>query len=156
MQWTLHAGGLDALEEVYQLNRQVFDPCWSRASLLSALESGYDLLLCRMGDELAGYLLSLRVFDEVQIMQIAVAKPYRRLGLATGMTQVLIAGCERGAVTLEVRQSNHAARTLYRQLQFEECGYRKNYYAPDAAGQREDAVLMTRTIASMDDDEVRE
>jgi ribosomal-protein-alanine N-acetyltransferase len=46
-----------------------------------------------------------------------------------------------GAVmaTLEVRDSNRAARALYRKYGFEEVGRRKHYYRDNG----EDAVLMT-------------
>ena len=49
-----------------------------------------------------------------------------------------------GAVVLEVRSSNAAARALYQSLGFSETGTRPNYYAtPDG---REDAILMTLTL----------
>ena len=49
-----------------------------------------------------------------------------------------------GAVALEVRSSNAAARALYQSLGFSETGARPNYYAtPDG---REDAILMTLTL----------
>jgi len=40
-------------------------------------------------------------------------------------------------VTLEVRRSNVAARSLYRKLSFEERRLRSNYYGPG-----EDAIVM--------------
>ena len=49
-----------------------------------------------------------------------------------------------GAVELEVRSSNAAARGLYQSLGFSETGSRPNYYAtPDG---REGAILMTLTL----------
>ncbi|MAP60843.1 MAG: ribosomal-protein-alanine acetyltransferase, partial [Halieaceae bacterium] len=49
-----------------------------------------------------------------------------------------------GAVELEVRSSNVAARALYKSLGFSETGLRPKYYAtPDG---REDAILMTLTL----------
>jgi len=144
---TLRTGSTEDVELVYQLNRAVFAECWSRTSLFSAIESGYDLLLCESEAELVGYLLSLTILDEVQIMQIAVLPDYRRLGLASRMTDSFVAA-QPGIVSimLEVRLSNHAARACYAHLGFKEVGYRKNYYAPDAAGNREDAVLMTKKV----------
>ena len=46
-----------------------------------------------------------------------------------------------GAVELEVRSSNAAARALYESLGFSETGSRSNYYATSDG--REDAILMT-------------
>ena len=45
-------------------------------------------------------------------------------------------------VTLEVRRSNLAARSLYRKLQFEERRLRRNYY-----GVGEDAIVMELRLA---------
>jgi len=141
----LRQGNLADIEAVYRLNRTCFPEYWSRASLFSALESGYDLLLCEVDDKPVAYLLSLTVLDEIQIMQVAVSPPYRRQGLASRMTQSLKTASHKPVtLTLEVRLSNQAARTLYASLGFEEVGYRKSYYAPDASGYREDAVLMAR------------
>jgi ribosomal-protein-alanine N-acetyltransferase len=46
-------------------------------------------------------------------------------------------------ITLEVRRSNLAARTLYRKLHFEERRLRRNYY-----GLGEDAIVMELTLKS--------
>jgi len=143
----LRTGSIEDIEAVYQLNRAVFSQPWSRVSLYSALESNYDLLLCESDGILAGYLLSLTVLDESQVMQIAVANDYRRQGIATRITNACIAAAtDICTFTLEVRLSNHAARQCYTRIGFEEVGYRKNYYAPDASGLREDAVLMSKRI----------
>jgi len=144
---TLRAGNSEDVEAVYQLNRAVFSEYWSRASIFSAIESGYDLLLCESQDSIIGYLLSLSVLDEVEIMQIVVSPDYRREGLASRMTDSFVASHpEIVSMMLEVRLSNHAARACYTRLGFEEVGYRKNYYAPDASGFCEDAVLMTKKV----------
>ncbi|MDQ6999228.1 MAG: ribosomal protein S18-alanine N-acetyltransferase [Mariprofundus sp.] len=144
---TLRAGNSEDVEAVYQLNREVFSECWSRTSIYSAIESGYDLQLCESQGCIIAYLLSLNVLDQVEIMQIAVSSDYRRQGLASRMTNSFVASHpEVTSMMLEVRLSNDAARACYARLGFEEVGYRKNYYAPDASGFCEDAVLMTRQI----------
>ncbi|MFQ5519134.1 MAG: ribosomal protein S18-alanine N-acetyltransferase [Mariprofundus sp.] len=148
--FTLRQGSIEDAEILYRLNKDAFAEYWSRQSLLSALQSGYDLLLCETDGKAVAYLLSLSIIDEIQILQIGVAKPYRRQGLARQMTQALMTNAvDCSSVTLEVRLSNQAARALYAGLGFEEVGYRKNYYAPDVTGVREDAVLMTRTISAV-------
>ncbi len=151
MNFTLRQGGVADSEAVYRLNRESFSEYWSRASLFSALESGYDLIVCELEGQPVAYLLSLTILDEIQIMQIAVAPDYRRQGLARRMTEALITAATARSVTLEVRASNHAARNLYTGLGFEEVGWRKNYYAPNRSGHREDAILMTRHIERSDD-----
>jgi len=144
MNITLRQGNLEDTEAIYRLNRESFSEYWSREALFSALESGYDLLLCELDGLPVAYLLSLAVCGEIQIMQIAVSPAYRRQGLARRMTETLAASSNTACtVTLEVRLSNQAARALYAGLGFEEAGVRKKYYSPDANGYREDAILMT-------------
>ncbi|PIX53632.1 MAG: ribosomal-protein-alanine N-acetyltransferase [Zetaproteobacteria bacterium CG_4_9_14_3_um_filter_54_145] len=141
--FSLRAGTQEDLHAVCLLNRLCFEECWSLQSLYSALESGYDLLLCEQAGRLAGFILSLTVLDEIQIMQVAVSPDCRRMGVARRMSRYLIdhaAGIQ--AVSLEVRLSNAPARALYASLGFSETGYRKQYYAPNAAGICEDAVLL--------------
>jgi len=148
MTYQLRCGDLADIETVYRLNRESFAEYWSRESLFSALESGYDLLLCENEHGIAvAYLLSLTILDEIQIMQVSVSPDNRRQGLAHRMTEALItASPDACTMTLEVRASNDAARALYAGLGFEETGLRRRYYSPDANGYREDAVLMTRTL----------
>ncbi len=141
---TLRSGDAGDLKAVFQLNRKVFDEAWSEGSLYAALDSGFDLLLCEDGGLLAGYLLSQDILDEVHIMQVAVDESYRCQGVATRLSRQLLS-CKAGmaVVLLEVRASNKPARSLYASLGFCENGLRKNYYAPDSNGFREDAVLMS-------------
>lgn len=76
-------------------------------------------------------------------MQIAVAKPFLRQGVAEAISRFLIdSRSDITLILLEVRVSNRAARGLYTKLGFREIGLRKNYYAPDASGFSEDALLM--------------
>ncbi|HBC19279.1 MAG TPA: ribosomal-protein-alanine N-acetyltransferase, partial [Alcanivorax sp.] len=49
-------------------------------------------------------------------------------------------------VYLEVRESNQSAQALYRQLGFEVCGVRKNYYRKGDG--HENAVLMQCLLTS--------
>jgi ribosomal-protein-alanine N-acetyltransferase len=138
---------MDDLDAVFRLGQKAFAENWSFQSLHAALASGYELLLCESDEGLAGYLLSLSVLDEVQIMQIAVAEPFRRQGLANRMTLHLIAQKPYMAdISLEVRESNKAARQLYAGLGFIECGRRENYYSPDTSGRREHAILMAKKL----------
>ncbi len=82
--------------------------------------------------------------DEAHITSLAVAGEARRRGHGRRLVTALVAlarslGAE--AVTLEVRASNGAARSLYAGCRFEEVGERRRYY-PDG----EDAVIMTLAL----------
>ncbi|HKI62854.1 MAG TPA: ribosomal protein S18-alanine N-acetyltransferase [Mariprofundaceae bacterium] len=131
------------LNAVFQLNHKSFDEAWSIGSLHAALDSGFDLLVCEDEGILAGYILSQDILDEVHIMQVAVDPALRRQGVAATLTAHLLRGkAAMSVVLLEVRASNQAARKLYAKFGFRENGVRKKYYAPDAAGCQEDAILM--------------
>ncbi|MDQ6992462.1 MAG: ribosomal protein S18-alanine N-acetyltransferase [Mariprofundus sp.] len=145
--YELRAGSSEALCATHNLSKRCFHEPWSFASLYAALEGDYDLLLCEKDGELCGYILSLTIIDEIEIMQIAVHPEYRRQGIARMMSEQLknlAVGIT--CIHLEVRLSNQAAHALYEDLGFIQSGYRKQYYAPDSNGLREDALLMTLTI----------
>jgi ribosomal-protein-alanine N-acetyltransferase len=76
-----------------------------------------------------------------------VAPSARRRGIARAlleriMAEVMEAGVR--ALYLEVRESNSAARALYRTLGFEQVGQRRGYYQHPS----EDALVLRRDLAS--------
>ncbi len=82
--------------------------------------------------------------DDAHITSLAVAEEVRRRGHGRRLVTALVAlvgSLGAGAVTLEVRTSNEAARALYGGCGFEEVGERRRYY-PDG----EDAVIMTLAL----------
>jgi len=95
----------------------------------------------RPGDEVVGYVVYWQIRDDVQVNNIAVHPACRGLGLGEAVMRFAIAKVRAAGaefITLEVRQSNTAAVTLYKKLGFEILGTRKNYYSrPD-----EDACVM--------------
>ena len=84
------------------------------------------------------------VAERAEMVDLRVLASERRRGLGRQLLWAsLTALGDVGAVELEVRSSNVAARALYESLGFSETGSRSNYYAtPDG---REDAILMTLT-----------
>ena len=90
-----------------------------------------------------GYAGITVVLDEGYINNIAVARKYRRMGLGSDLLGVFLRFAEAqnlSFLTLEVRDTNLAARALYHKFGFEEVGRRKNYYDKPT----EDAILMTK------------
>ncbi|MFA9446150.1 ribosomal protein S18-alanine N-acetyltransferase [Egicoccus sp. AB-alg6-2] len=89
---------------------------------------------------IVGFAAGLLALDEGHVLDVAVATDHRRRGVGARLVDELIRRLHtRGAaaVTLEVRRSNEAALSLYRQLGFVVEGVRPRYY-PDG----EDALLM--------------
>ena len=74
---------------------------------------------------------------ECEILNLAVAPPLRRRGVARALAGHVLA-LHAGPVFLEVRESNHAALKLYETLGFERVGTRPKYYRSPP----EDGIVM--------------
>ena len=87
----------------------------------------------------AGFWIML---DEAHIIAIAVRQPYRKQRIGEGLLLSVIeiaSKLQTRVLTLEVRESNDAARRLYLKYGFRVVGQRPRYYSDN----QEDAVLMS-------------
>lgn len=130
--------------QVAALEKICFADPWSEKSVASELENPLSYWLVAMdGEKLVGYVGSQTVLGETDMMNVAVSPDYRRQGIAEGLILALIAALkarESHCLTLEVRDSNASARTLYEKLGFSEIGRRKNYYR----NPKEDALILRK------------
>lgn len=126
------------LSEVERIEQSCFtSDAWSESSFVYAMESDELLsLTAEIDGRVAGYIVVTRIV-EASIDSIAVAPEYRRQGVAEKLIRAALEGFS-GDVFLEVRQSNLAARELYKKLGFEEISVRKNYYEKPT----ENAIIM--------------
>jgi ribosomal-protein-alanine N-acetyltransferase len=91
--------------------------------------------------ELVGYVCFWVVFEELRMMNLAVAPHVRHRGIGRWLLQqAMTMGLEQGArrALLEVRASNSPALALYERAGFSRSGMRTKYYTNPV----EDAVLM--------------
>lgn len=91
--------------------------------------------------EMVGVLVAWHVADEVHVLDVATAPPFRRRGIGTAMMRVALAYAAAEhvrIVLLEVRRSNRQAIRIYRRLGFTAMGVRPGYYADNG----EDAIEM--------------
>ncbi len=135
------------LDDVMEIEHLSFAVPWSRESFENEIENNRYAcyVVAKQGYKVAGYGGMWLVFDEAHITNIAVHPFYRRRGIGRAILKALIDIAEDNhitSMTLEVRESNIAAQKLYAAFDFKVVGRRKNYYADN----REDALLMTRTI----------
>jgi len=89
---------------------------------------------------IVAYLAAHCVDSEWELQYIVVAKKSRRRGVGTCLLNEFMSHVRAtggGRIFLEVRESNHSARALYRKVGFEETGLRKGYYTSPP----EDAIL---------------
>ncbi len=113
---------------------------WSRASLLESVfrEIAW---AAELDGRVAGILIGRVAADEFEILNLAVGKARRRLGVATQLVSAALE-CARTAgarqAYLEVRASNEGAIAFYTRMGFRVCGRRPNYYRNPV----EDAVLL--------------
>lgn len=117
------------------------DP-WSPRDFAESLAHGV-VFLVAVGpdDRVAGYLVARQMADEAEILNVGVDPRSRRQGIgralvAAGLERVRALGAAQ--VYLEVRESNGAARELYRGFGFEEVARRPKYYRRPV----EDAILL--------------
>lgn len=132
-----HVNGIEAIEQ------ECFSDPWSREAIISQLpDRNHEFLVAVDGDRVVGYVGLMYVIDEGYISNVAVTAEYRRRSIGDWLIDELVrrsSALELAFLTLEVRQSNEPAKSLYRKHGFTEVGIRKNYYTKP----KEDAVLMT-------------
>ena len=131
--------------QVAELEKICFgSAAWSEKSIASELNNALSLWIVAVEDEkILGYVGSQTVMGETDMMNVAVHPDYRKQGIATGLITELIGALkkrESHCLTLEVRASNEPAKNLYKMLDFEEIGIRKNYYR----NPREDALILRK------------
>ena len=98
-------------------------------------------LVVEQQGSVVGFIVGRQVEDEWEIENIAVTGAARRCGMGSRLVgELLDLVRKRGgkSVFLEVRESNHAARSLYEKWAFLEVGRRKMYYQNPA----EDALFL--------------
>jgi [ribosomal protein S18]-alanine N-acetyltransferase len=142
----------DWLEVVARVEQSAYEHPWSAGNFLDSIRAGYQAQLLTGGAqptaELIGYFVAMQGVEEVHLLNITVAPAHQRQGWAHVMLDAVTLWARgQGAqwVWLEVRPSNARARTLYERYGFREVGLRKQYY-PAAAGEREDAVVMSLAL----------
>lgn len=120
---------------------------WSRGQFAGSLAGGHEAWVARLAGDMVGYGVVMRVLDEAELLNIAILKPWHRLGLGRAFLEFLMQHAWQGGARilfLEVRASNDAGRALYRGAGFSEIGLRRGYY-PAQQG-REDAIVMNREL----------
>ena len=115
---------------------------WSRAQYEAIFQSGALPRLSLVAEKgpLQAFLAAQTAAPEWELENIVVAPGARRRGLGMALVQKLADEARQrgaGAILLEVRASNLAARALYQNCGFVEAGRRLRYYQ----NPEEDAVI---------------
>jgi len=120
------------LDEVLVIERHSFPSAWSRGSYERELRNRTSCYLtARHECRLIGYIGMWVIVDEAHITTLAVHPGCRRRGLGSHLLRLLIRqAARRGAakVTLEVRERNLAAISMYQSFGFHQTDVLRGYY----------------------------
>lgn len=134
---TIHADKIAELEKV------CFSEPWSSNTITDAMEHGTSFFIAINDGELLGYIGISTVLDEGYITNVAVFPEHRKKGVASALlNEIFTLAKEKqlNFVSLEVRESNTAAISLYEKFDFQNAGLRKDFYR----NPKENACIMTK------------
>ena len=134
------------LEQVVEIEKASMPSPWSKELFEEELRRtvAYYFVM-EEGTQVAGYMGYWEAPEEAHIINLAVAPSFRKIGVGQKMVEQCMAfATKRGAklATLEVRESNAAARRLYEKCGFRFIAIRKKYYSDN----QEDAHVMIREL----------
>ena len=134
----------DDVVEVFQIEELIHpEHHWSKDSFYNELANNLASYYCvkDTADKILAYIGCWHIIEEAHITSLAVHPDYRRKQLAQILIIKAIEDCYKDMikyVTLEVRESNTEAISLYEKFLFETIGMRKNYYQDNG----ENALIM--------------
>ena len=138
---------ISALDAVWvaESEKLCFTDGWS-AEMAGATTARADFCgaILEVDGERAGYVLGLSLFENAEVLRVAILPAWRRKGLGARLLQAWFQMIkDKGAenVFLEVRRSNLAALALYEGCGFVKFHERAHYY-PDG----EDALEMKKAL----------
>jgi len=144
--------GFDALDKmretdvdgVVSVENECFSHPWTKQGIAEELENDTArFFVARKDGQVIGYIGANNIAGEVYITNIAVLPSERKKGIGEVLLSVLLSESGRenaDFVSLEVRESNCAAISLYKKMGFQEAGRRKGFYRDP----QEDALIYTK------------
>lgn len=116
-----------------------------QARPLTLFAAALERLLVIEADTLLGFAELQVLFEDAELIDVAVAPAARRQGLGRRLLDAVVVRAAAAGATrllLEVRRDNTPARMLYESAGFAVCGERHRYYADG-----HDAVLYERSLS---------
>ena len=138
----------DDFAQVLRIEQTVHIAPWTEDHFRAEMSKSYSQVLILTDDEtdsvVSGYIVFWMMFEECQILNVAVDLPFRGLGLAKKMIrQVISLAGQQGVkrVILDVRKGNLPAVQLYQKIGFVITRVQKKFYSNG-----EDAYQMSLSI----------
>jgi ribosomal-protein-alanine N-acetyltransferase len=145
---------LTHITEILEIEGETFPTPWTRGMFEQELQTapssegpGSYAKVALIDECVAGYAVGWFVEGGAHLMNIAVAREFRRRKVGTLLISDLIEtslAAGKLIIILEVRVSNKPAQAFYEKFMFERFGVRRGYYADN----REDAVLMALDLTA--------
>lgn len=136
---------LEDLNSISSTLNTAFDSFWNYNIIKSEIDNPDSfVLVAKENNQIIGFAGIWKAVDIMHLMDIVVAKAYRRKHIASLLLEEIINLSLKNDInelTLEVSQNNLPAINLYTKFGFKELGIRKNYY-----GVNNNAIIMTLYI----------
>ena len=134
------------LAEILEIEKEAYPEPWSEGMFRDEIDHvrSQFVVVLRNG-ELIGYGGYWPVLDEAHVTSVTIKQSERGYGYGRQLLRYLLDMAQRNGArtaTLEVRESNFRARTLYESFGFQIAGRRKRYYPSTD----EDALIMSRQL----------
>jgi ribosomal-protein-alanine N-acetyltransferase len=140
------------LDAVRALEHSAYAHPWQHRHFADCLASGYQAQMLMAGEQLLGYFVAMKGFEEVHLLNISVAPAHQGQGWGRVLLEALALWTRGQGVQwlwLEARAGNARAIHVYKAHGFRTVGTRRQYY-PAHHGEREDAVVMSLKLALPD------
>ena len=136
-------------EQAYDIEQSCFVDPYPRQQLVYEFEENplNKIVVAVDKDKIVGFIDYMVTFNSATIIQIAVINEYRKQGIATKLLKEMENSFPKDIedvvenVTLEVRETNEAARNLYKKNGYEEVVVKKHYYKDG-----ENAIYMVKRM----------
>ena len=131
------------IKEIARLEKECFSTPWSEQTIEDAFKTGTRFFVAQKDNSVLGYVGISAILDEGYITNVAVFPEARQQGVASALLNSLFKFAKENSlsfISLEVRESNNAAISLYQKFGFKTEGKRKNFYSAP----QEDALIMTK------------
>lgn len=131
---------------VAKIEKECFSTPFSEDDILGYIDNPiWHFFVAKLDENTVGYISFTKILDECQIVNVAVSKGARKMGVGSLLIEKLLDFCRKNDVCklfLEVRESNEAAINLYEKFGFAKVGISKNHYSMPT----ENALLMNLEI----------
>ncbi len=126
------AAEIDDIDSIAKMESECFTDAWSWDSFHSCFVSPYyEIVVARIGEAIVGYGVVKSMYEDAELVRIAVSSFYRRLDIGYKMLDWLINEVRNNGakkVFLDVRKSNEAAISLYKKMGFSPYEITEDFY----------------------------